>query len=136
MLMPPRDAPPADVLRWFRRFQLVFAVPLGVLVTLILLAEGMDVWWLGVVVVVTGLLGALSMGSSIRRHEGEPAPDPATAPARRRRAIRLTMLLFAPFILAGGIVLYVAGGFGAMAVYLVVMAISLPLGLRLGLPRS
>jgi hypothetical protein len=92
-LLPPTDDNPASMLRYVRGVDVVM-IPLGVVVALILRAEDLDAWWLGLGVSALGILGLATIGRSIRRAEAHGPNDPETKPDRMRRAIRLTGLTF------------------------------------------
>jgi hypothetical protein len=127
-LLPPTEDHPAETLRWVRRLYLVM-IPVGVLVAVLLLAEGLGAWWLGLVVVAMSLIGLATIGTSIRRAEAHGPNDPATRPERARRAERLTIAIFGVFSLV-----VVAASFWAEGAGLAIaMAVLLSIGLILGL---
>ena len=51
-LLPPTEDHPAPMLRWVRGVEIAL-IPLGVVVALIMRAEGLDAWWLGFAVSAT-----------------------------------------------------------------------------------
>jgi hypothetical protein len=73
------------------------ALPLGLVAAVVLSAEGISAWWLGLVPATFGLLGLLTIGPAIRRAELHGPNDPTTRPARVRRAERVTITMFAVF---------------------------------------
>jgi len=129
-LRPPTDDHPASMLRWVRRLQLVM-VPAGLVLALLLWAADLPVWWLGLVVAGMALLSLATIGGSIRRAEQHGPNDPATRPARRRRAERMTLILFAAFTAVAVVVALVAEGPGLAIALGLLMAVSAPLGLWL-----
>lgn len=118
------------MLRWVRRIYLV-QVPLGLLVALVLWAADLGAWWLGLVAVAIALSGLATIGRSIRRAEARGPNDPATRPARQRRAERLTLAVFGAFIAVAVAVSLVTEGVGLAITIGVLLSLGLILGIAL-----
>jgi hypothetical protein len=125
---PPTDDHPASMLRWVRRVYLV-QVPAGLLVALVLWVADLGAWWLGLVVVAIALSGLATIGPSIRRAQARGPNDPATRPARQRRAERLTLASFGAFTAVAVAVSLVTEGAGLA----ITMGLLLSLGAILGI---
>lgn len=127
---PPRTGRPADTLRWVRRVHFLI-VPSGLLVAALLLATGSPVWWIALASTAMSVLGAATMGPVLRRAEQQPPLDPATAPERRRRAMRVTAMMYGVMTIAAGVVIYFVDSLGAAIVVAALMAGGAALGLWL-----
>jgi hypothetical protein len=126
-LRPPTDDHPASMLRWVRRLQLVM-VAAGLALALLLWAADLPVWWLGLVVAGMALLSLATIGDSIRRAEQHGPNDPATRPARRRRAERLTLSVAGAVTAIGVAVGLAVEGPGLALALALPMAVGVPLG--------
>jgi hypothetical protein len=115
-LLPPKEDDPAETLRWVRRLQFVM-LPGGLLIALLLRAEDLGGWWLGLAVSAMALLSLATIGPSIRRAERHGPNDPATRPQRIRRAERVTLAWFGAFTVAAVAVGYAVDGPG-LAIFL------------------
>jgi hypothetical protein len=119
---------PADTLRWVRRVHLVM-LPASVLVALVLWADHASAWWLALLPAVFGVAGLATIGPAIRRAEAHGPNDPATRPARLRRAQRVTLVTFSGFTLVAVVVSLAVEGPGLAITMGVLMSVSLALGL-------
>jgi hypothetical protein len=116
-LLPPTDDHPASMLRWVRGVEL-FNIPLGLVMALLLHEQGLGAWWIGLVVAALGLIGFATIGPATRRAEEHGPNDPATRPARLRRARRLTMGIY--------------GGASVVAVVVIALVDSVTVGVVIG----
>jgi hypothetical protein len=126
----PTEDHPAETLRWVRRLQIAM-LPVGLLITLMLRAEGLNAWWLGLVVSALALLSLATIGPAIRRAEQHGPNDPATRPRRVRRAERVTLVYFGVFTVAAAAVGYAIEGPGLAIFLAVLMLLSAFLGIWL-----
>jgi len=124
----PTQDDPAEMLRWVRRLQLVM-IPVGLLIALLLRAEDLGAWWLGLVVCGGGVLSVATIGPSIRRAERHGPNDPATRPQRARRAERLTLIWVGGVIAAAAGVGLAVGGVEAAIAVALIMGVSAVLGI-------
>ncbi len=124
----PTDDDPAEMLRWVRRLQIVM-IPAGLLIALMLRAEDLDAWWLGLVVSGGGVLSLLTIGSSIRRAEQHGPNDPATRPRRVRRAERATLAFAAVLTVAAAGIGWAVDGVGAAIALALLMGVGTALGI-------
>jgi hypothetical protein len=127
-LLPPTDDHPASMLRWVRRIQ-VLMIPLGVGLALLLRAEDLGAWWLGLAISAMALISLATIGPAIRRAETHGPNDPATRPARTRRAKRLVVATFGTLVAVAVVISLLAGE----TVVAIVLAVMMPVCLILGL---
>ena len=123
----PTQDDPAEMLRWVRRLQLVM-IPVGLLLALLLRADDLSAWWLGLVVSGGGVLSLATIGPSIRRAERHGPNDPATRPQRVRRAERATLAFAGVFTVAAAGIGLAAGG----VEFAIVLALLMSSGSALG----
>jgi hypothetical protein len=132
-LLPPTEDHPAPMLRWVRGVEIAL-IPLGVVVALIMRAEGLDAWWLGFAVSAIGLSGAATIGSAIRKAEQHGPNDPTSRPERMRRAYRLTALSVGVFTVLAVVVALLAGEPGLAITFAILCPVCGAVGLWLA-PR-
>jgi hypothetical protein len=129
-LMPPSTDDPADTLRWVRKIYIAM-IPVGALVAALLLADHVGAWWLGLVPAALSILGLATIGRSIQRAEAHGPNDPATRPARVRRAERITLAWFSAFTVVVVAVSLFAEGVGLAVTMAVFMSVSCAAGIWL-----
>ena len=129
-LRPPTDDHPATMLRWVRRVNYAM-LPLGLVMALALRAGDSPVWWAGLVVAAFAFVSVATIGPAIRRAEEHGPNDPATRPARVRRAERMTLALFGGFGAAAVAVGYAFEGAGLAITLAAVLALGATLGIWL-----
>jgi hypothetical protein len=126
-LRPPAEDDLAAALRWVRRLQLVM-LPSGLLIALLLRADDLGAWWLGLAVSAGALLSLATIGPAIERAERHGPNDPATRSQRVRRAERVTLTWCGVMTVAAAGIGYAVEGAGLAIALALLMGVGAALG--------
>jgi hypothetical protein len=126
----PRDDNPATMLRWMRRLHLV-TLPAALLTALVLRADDVAAWWLGLAAAAVSMIRLATIGPAIRRAEARGPNDPATRRARQHRAERVTLALFGALAAIAVVVGYLIEGLGLAITFAATFGLSHALGIWL-----